>query len=209
MKLKLSVLALALSLGACSSMQNGNGTNSNVPIANQKLSTSFVNEKIKIETKCSWFGLGSECNVVAIESIGTAPTFGNTVNNRKNALTVAEMKANANVSEFLAKEISTSRVANTLSKNIEKANDKVKSGNLDGNTVELSDQDARTMSLRENNNDTVVQLTETIRTNSSAILKGFVKIKEEVVGAQEVAVTIRWDLESEKASNALRQKFSR
>lgn len=207
MKLKLSVIALALSISACSSMKTGEGTNSNTPIANQKLSTSFVNEKIKIETKCSWFGMGSDCKLVAIESVGTAPTFGNTVNNRKNALTIAEMKANANVSEFLAKEISTSRVTNTLSKNIEKANDKVKSGNADSNTVELSDQDAKTMSMRENNNDTVVQLTETIKTNSSAILKGFVKIKEEVVGAQEVAVTIRWDIDSESARNQLFRKM--
>ena len=207
MKLKLSVIALALSISACSSMKTGEGTNSNTPIANQKLSTSFVNEKIKIETKCSWFGMGSDCKLVAIESVGTAPTFGNTVNNRKHALTIAEMKANANVSEFLAKEISTSRVTNTLSKNIEKANDKVKSGNADSNTVELSDQDAKTMSMRENNNDTVVQLTETIKTNSSAILKGFVKIKEEVVGAQEVAVTIRWDIDSESARNQLFRKM--
>ena len=207
MKLKLSVIALALSISACSSMKTGEGTNSNTPIANQKLSTSFVNEKIKIETKCNWFGIGSDCKLVAIESVGTAPTFGNTVNNRKNALTIAEMKANANVSEFLAKEISTSRVTNTLSKNIEKANDKVRSGNADSNTVELSDQDAKTMSMRENNNDTVVQLTETIKTNSSAILKGFVKIKEEVVGAQEVAVTIRWDIDSESARNQLFRKM--
>jgi hypothetical protein len=207
MKLKLSVIALALSISACSSMKTGDGTNSNTPIVNQKLSTSFVNEKIKIETKCNWFEFNSGCKLVAIESVGTATTFGNTVNNRKNALTIAEMKANANVSEFLNKEITTNRVSNTIAKNIEKANDKVRSGNLDGNTVELSDQEAKTMSLRENNNDTVVQLTETIRTNSSAILKGFIKIKEEAVGAQEVAVTIRWDLDSESARNQLQRKM--
>jgi hypothetical protein len=57
--------------------------------------------------------------------------------------------------------------------------------------------------LRENQNDTVVQLTETIKTNSSAILKGFTKIKEEVVGPQEVAVTIRWDIDSELVRNQL------
>jgi len=209
MKLKLSVLAIALSLGACSSMQTGNGTNGNVPIANQKLSTSFVNEKIKIETKCNWFGMGNDCNIVAIESVGTAPTFGNTTANRKNALTIAEMRANANVSEFISKEISSNRVNTTIAKNIEKASDVVKSGKADGSDIELTDQEAKNISLRENTNNTAVQLTETIRTSSSAILKGFVKIKEEVTGVQEVAVTIRWDLDSEKASNALRQKFSR
>ena len=208
MKFKLSIITVALCLGACSSMQTGNGTNSSTAIANQKLSTSFVNEKIKIETKCSWFGLGKDCNIVAIESTETAPSFGNTTNNRKNALTIAEMRAGANVSEFLTKEITSNRVMTTIAKNIEKANDVVKSGKADGADVEMTDQEAKNISLRENNNNTVVQLTETIRTNARAILNGFYKIHEEVTGAQEVSVTIRWDLDSEKASNALRQKFS-
>ena len=117
------------------------------------------------------------------------------------------MRANANVSEFLNKEISTTRVNNTIAKNIEKANDIIKSGKADGSTVEMTDKEASNLSMRENNNNTVVQLTETIRTNSTAILKGFVKIKEDVVGVQEVAVTIRWDLNSESARNQLAAKM--
>jgi len=207
MKTKVLTLAIVTALSACSSMKTSNGTNTTDPIANQKLSTSFVSEKIKIETKCDWFGMGSDCKIIAIESIGTAPGFGNTVNNRKNALTIAEMRANANVSEFLNKEITTTRVNNTIAKNIEKANDKVKSGKADGETVEMTDKEAANISIRENTNDTVVQLTETIRTNSTSILKGFVKIKEDVVGVQEVAVTIRWDLNSESARNQLASKM--
>jgi len=207
MKTKVLTLAIVTALSACSSMKTSNGTNTTDPIANQKLSTSFVSEKIKIETKCDWFGMGSDCKIIAIESIGTAPSFGNTVNNRKNALTIAEMRANANVSEFLNKEITTTRVNNTIAKNIEKANDKVKSGKADGETVEMTDKEAANISIRENTNDTVVQLTETIRTNSTSILKGFVKIKEDVVGVQEVAVTIRWDLNSESARNQLASKM--
>ena len=203
MKTKVLVLAIATALSACSSMKTSNGTNTADPIANQKLSTNFVGEKIKIESKCDWFGLGKDCKIVAIESIGTAPTFGNTTSNRKNALTIAEMRANANVSEFLNKEITTTRVNNTIAKNIEKASDKVKSGGADDKTVEMTDKEAATVSMRENNNDTVVQLTETIRTNSTSILKGFVKIKEDVIGVQEVAVTIRWDVDSGMARNQL------
>jgi hypothetical protein len=207
MKLKLSAVAIVVLLSACSSTKSVDGANSNGPIANQKLSTSFVSEKIKIESKCSWFGMGSDCKIVAIESTGTAPTFGATTSNRKNALTIAEMRANGNVSEFLNKEITTSRVNNTIAKNIEKATDIARSGKADGSTVEMTDKEAANTSLRENTNDTVVQLTETIKTNSSAILKGFVKIKEEVVGPQEVAVTIRWDLESESARNQLMNRM--
>jgi hypothetical protein len=151
--------------------------------------------------------MGSECNVVAIESVGTAVSFGNTPNNRRVALKRAEMQANANVSEFLAKEINSARVSNTISKNIEKASDKIASGKADNQAVEMSDQEAKNISIRENNNDTAVQLTETIRTNSRAILRGFKKIEEKVVGDQEVSVTIRWDLESDAAASQLRKRF--
>jgi hypothetical protein len=52
-----------------------------------------------------------------------------------------------------------------------------------------------------------VTLTETIRTSSRAILKGFVKIEEKVVGDQEVAVTIRWDKNSDSTASQLRKRF--
>jgi hypothetical protein len=207
MKLKLSAVAIVVLLSACSSTKSVDGANSSGPITSQKLSTNFVSEKIKVETKCDWFGMGNTCKIIAIESVGTAPTFGATTSNRKNALTIAEMRANSNVSEFLNKEITTNRVNTTIAKNIEKAKDVVKSGNADGSTVEMTDKEAANTSLRENQNDTVVQLTETIKTNSSAILKGFIKVKEEVIGAQEVAVTIRWDVNSETVRNQLANRM--
>jgi len=204
MKLKLAAIAIAIALAGCASTKNeGEG-----PVKKQKLATSFASEKIKIETSCTWHLFRkNECEVVAIESTATATSFGNTANNRKTALIVAEMRANAHVSEFISKDISTNRVTSTLAKNLEKANDKVKSGNNDSGTVEMSDKEAASISLRENNNETVHNLTETIRTNSRAILKGFMKIKEEVVGNQEVLVTIRWDKDSESAAETLRKKF--
>jgi hypothetical protein len=204
MKLKLAALAIAIVLTGCASTKEGEG-----PVKSQKLSTSFAGEKIKIETNCSWYKpWKSDCDIIATESTATATSFGNTANNRKTALTVAEMRANSQVAEFIAKDISTTRVTNTIAKNLEKASDKVKSGNGDDSTVEMSDKEAATISLRENNNETVHKLTETIRTSSQAILKGFVKINEEVVGNQEVLVTIRWDKDSERAAKMLRKKFS-
>lgn len=205
MKLKLSALVIALSLTACSSMKTSNGTNTNAPIANQKLSTSFVGERIKVETKCSYMGMGSECNIVAIESTGTAPSFGNTTNNMRNALTRAELRANAQVAEFLNKEISSERVNKTIAKNIERANDRVRTGKADDTTVEMTDKEADNISLRENNNDTVVTLTETIRSSARSILSGFYKIDEKVVGDQEVSVTIRWDAESGQSRKQLQK----
>jgi len=196
MKLKLSALVIAVSLTACSSMKTSNGTNTSTPIANQKLSTSFVGEKIKLETKCSWFSFGSSCEVVAIEATGTAPSFGNTTSNMRNALTRAEMKAQAQVARFLNEEVTSDRVKKTIAKNIERATDKVNSGKADDSTVEMTDKEAGNISLRENNNDTVVTLTETVRTSAKSILSGFVKVDEKVIGEQEVGVTIRWDVES-------------
>lgn len=172
-------------------------------VADQKLETSFVGEQIKIETKCSWMGMGSDCQVVAIEATGTAPSFGNTVNNRKVALTRAEMRAKANVAEFLETQVNSDRVNSTISKNIERASDKVKSGKADNEPVAMSDEEAKTISLRENNNDTVVTLTETIHTSAQQILRGFRKVNEKVVGNQEVAVTIRWDTESNNSRKQL------
>jgi hypothetical protein len=184
-------------------VKTGNATNSATPIANQKLSTSFVGEKIKLETKCSWFGLSSDCQVIAIEATGTAPSYGNTTSNIRNAFTRAEMKAQAQIARFLNEEVTSDRVQSTIAKNIERATDKVKSGKADDNAIEMTDKEANNISLRENNNDTVVTLTETIRTSAKAILSGFKKIDEKVIGDQEVAVTIRWDLDSNASRKQL------
>lgn len=204
--MKLAAITIAIVLTGCASTKSGEGEG---PIKTQKLSTSFATEKIKIETSCTWYKVWrtEQCDVVSIESTASAATFGNTTNNRKNALTVAEMKANAQVAEFINKEIATTRVTSTIAKNIEKANDKVKSGNLDEKAVEMSDKEAETISLRENGNETVHNLTETIRTSSQTILRGFMKVNEEVVGNQEVSVTIRWDKDSERAADTFRKKF--
>jgi hypothetical protein len=70
----------------------------------------------------------------------------------------------------------------------------------------MSDRDA-SASVRQNSNDTAYHLSETIRVNAQGILRGFRVIKEEVIGQQEVAVTIRWDKESEMTSDTLRKKF--
>lgn len=199
MKRVLLIAAVASLMTACSSTKLGS------PISEQKLSTNFVSEKIKIETKCDWFGMGNDCKIVAIESIGTDSSYGGSAVNRKNALTRAEMRAKANVAMFLNEQITSERVQTTIAKNIEKASDKVREGNLDGQTVELTDKEAKSMSLRENNNHTAVQLTETIRTSASAILRGFTKVKEEVVGNQEVAVTVRWDIQSNTSRKQLLQ----
>ena len=208
--MKYTLLALAIaSLVGCSSTTRGQGELD--PIRSQKLSTSFKSDTIKIETDCSWYTINkSECAIISIESTGTASSNGNTESNLRTALIRAGDKARANVRHFIQEDVSSTRVNNTIAKNVEKANDRVKSRTNIGEEVKMSDTDAEkdtNYSIRENSNDTAYQLTESIRVNASGILRGFRVIKQEVVGKQEVAVTIRWDKESERTSNSLRKQF--
>jgi hypothetical protein len=209
MNFKLLALATMLSLAGCSSIQRGEGEFDQ--IRNQKLSTSFKQDTIRIETDCSWYTLNkSNCEIVSIESVGTASSNGNTENNRRTALIRAGDRARANVRHFIQEDVSSTRVTNTLAKNVEKAGDRMKSRTTTGEVVAMSDVDAEkdtNHSVRENSNDTAYQLSEAIRVNSQGILRGFKVIKQEVVGSQEVSVTIRWDKESEQITNQLRKKF--
>jgi hypothetical protein len=50
-------------------------------------------------------------------------------------------------------------------------------------------------------------MTDSVRTNAQGIIKGARAIEEEIVGPQTVKVVIRWDTNSERASNYLRSRF--
>jgi hypothetical protein len=209
MNFKLLALVTALSLAGCSGMKRGEGEFEQ--IRNQKLSTSFKQDTIRIETDCAWYTpWKSQCDIVSIEAVGTASSNGNTESNRRTALIRAGDRARASVRHFIQEDISSTRVTNTLAKNVEKAGDRMKSRTTVGEVVAMSDTDAEkdtNHSVRENSNDTAYQLSETIRVNAQGILRGFRVLKQEVTASQEVAVTIRWDKESEQVSNQLRKKF--
>lgn len=205
---KLIVCATVLALTGCGSFKKND---EHEPIRNQKLSTSFKNDTIRIETDCAWYKpFKSDCDVVSIESTATASTNGNTDSNRRTALIRAGDRARAAVRHFIQEDLNSTRTQSTLAKNVEKASDRLKSSTVNGETVAMSDADAEkdsSHSIRSNSNDTAYQLQENIRVNANGILRGFRVIKQEVVGAQEVSVTIRWDKESEQLSNSLRKKF--
>lgn len=209
MKLKLLALASIIALVGCSTTKRGEGEFEQ--IRNQKLSTSFKQDTIRIETDCAWYTLDkTNCEITSIESVGTASANGNTESNRRTALIRAGDRARANVRHFIQEDVSSTRVNTTLAKNVEKASDRLKSRTTTGEVVSMSDSDAdkdTNHSVRENSNDTAYQLQETIRVNSQGILRGFKVIKQEIVGPQEVSVTIRWDKESDRVSNELRKKF--
>lgn len=209
MKRSLITVAVLVALTGCSTTKRGEGEFEQ--IRNQKLSTSFQQDTVKVETNCSWFTIDkSKCEIVSIEAVGTAATNGNTDSNRRTALIRAGDRARASVRHFIQEDINSSRVQTTLAKNVEKASDRMKSKTAVGEVVAMSDKDAEkdtNHSIRENSNDTAYQLTETIRVSAQGILRGFKVIKQEVVGPQEVSVTIRWDKETERTSNMLRKQF--
>ena len=205
----LIISAAVLALVGCSTVKRGEGEIE--PIRNQKLSTSFNQDTIKIETDCVWYKpWKSDCEIVSITSSGSATTNGNSNNNRITALTRAHMKALANVAHFMNEEVSSNRVSNTIAKNIEKANDRVKSRTTTGEAVSMSDTEAEkdtNYSILENSNNTAHSLAENIRVNAQTRLRGFYALKQEVTGNQEVTVTMRWDKDSDNTAAQLRKKF--
>lgn len=208
MKLGISAIAITLMLTACGTTKTSNDSE---PIRSQKLSTSFKEDTIRIETDCVWYKpWKSDCEIVSITSVGSATTNGNTVNNRNTALTRARDKALANVAHFMSEEVSSNRVSTTLAKNVEKASDRLKTRAKEGEVVEMSDKDAEkdtNFTVRENSNDTAFTLAENIRVNARARLRGFVAVKQEVTGPQEVSVTMRWTKESDNTASQLRKRF--
>lgn len=220
MKLKLSILALALTLGACSTTKQSAGIDGGTitAINAQKLSTSFKRQGIKIEWDCSWgtgaFGLtDAMCvkgDIKAIEVTAYATSNGNSENMRENAFKVAEMKAKAKLRHFIHEDVYSSNVQNAMNKNVEKANDRIKTKISANEEVSMSDDEASkdtNYAIRENTNDTVRTVTESIRTQAQGILRGVAIKDESIVDRQTVATTIRWDKDSDRASTSLNKIF--
>ena len=210
-------MVIALALAACSSTKPSPGIESGqiTAINAQKLSTNFKRKGVKIEWDCAW-GTGmfdATCikgDINAIEVTAYATSNGNSENNRETAFKVAEMKAKAKLRHFISEEVYSSSVQNVMSKNVEKANDRIKNRIKSDEEVSMSDEDAdkdTNFAVRENSNDTVRTVTESIRTQASGILKGIQVHDESVVDRQTVSVTIRWDKGSESSANYFSKKF--
>ena len=130
--------------------------------------------------------------------------------NREQAFRVAEMNAKAKLRKFIHEDVATSETKQVISKNIEKANDRIKQRINANEEVNMTDDEATketNFAIRENTNETVQNLTETIRVNAAGILRGVYVKDEVVVDRQTVQVTIRWDKNSEKASDYFRNTW--
>lgn len=207
MKHTLSIVFCALALSACGSNPVAN---TDEPIRNQKLSTDFTEDGVKIETDCAWYKFWqSKCEVVAIEAVGTAWTNGASTVQVNEARKIARMEAGANVAHFLKEEIDSNRVVTVVAKHIEKAQDVFEtSGERE---VSMTDKEAKESNkgLRENSNNTARTVIRTTKANAKTILRGFRTVKEERVGEQEIAVTIRWEKNSEATIRQLYKNMNR
>lgn len=217
MKRVLLVTAIALALGACSSTKSTNKAEdpgSVTPIYAQKLSSNFKRKGIKLEFDCgtisSWTSGCNKAEPTGIEVTAYAPSYGNSEVNREQAFRVAEMNAKAKLRKFIHEDVATSETKQVISKNIEKANDRIKQRINANEEVNMTDDEATketNWAVRENTNETVQNLTETIRVNAAGILRGVYVKDEVIVDRQTVQVTIRWDKQSEGASQYFRNTW--
>ena len=217
MKRVLLVTAIALALGACSSTKSTNKAEdpgSVTPIYAQKLSSNFKRKGIKLEFDCgtisSWTSGCNKAEPTGIEVTAYAASYGNSEVNREQAFRVAEMNAKAKLRKFIHEDVATSETKQVLTKNIEKANDRIKQRINANEEVNMTDDEATketNWAVRENTNETVQNLTETIRVNAAGILRGVYVKDEVIVDRQTVQVTIRWDKQSEGASQYFRNTW--
>lgn len=211
MKLKILTLAALTSvLVGCGTSKHAIDAPKVEAIGNQKLSSTFNRRSIKLEWDCVW-GTGmldATCirtNIKAIEVTGYAFSNGNTPALRENAFVVAEMNAKAKLVKFVRDDVSSTSVVQTMTKNIEKANDRVKQRIRNDEEVSMSDDEASkdtNFAIRENTNNIVRTTTETIRANAQGIITGVRTVQEEIVDRQTVAVTIRWSRDLNNIHNA-------
>jgi hypothetical protein len=212
MKLVLAAIALAILTGCSTGPTKTTESPQITPVQSQKLTSNFVRKGIKLEFDCKWYSVA--CNKVeptGIEVTATATSFGNSESNRETAFLVAEMNAKAKLRRFINEEISTSSVTNTISKNVEKANDRIKQRITNGEEVTMSDDEAAkdtNWAIRTNTNDITRTVTETVRMNAVGILRGVKTVDERIVDRTTVQVTIRWDKNSDQASQFFNKRFS-
>ena len=221
MKLKLLAISVALVLAGCSSTRK-NASVESAPITAinaQKLTSSFKRQGIKIEWSCAFgtgmFGISDAMcvkgEIQAIEVTGYANSFGNSEALRERAFIAAEMDAKARLIRFMNEGVSTSNFSNTITKNVEKAQDRIKNRINADEAVEMSDQDAgkdTNFAIRENNNEVVRTLSESIRNNAEGKIRGAVLKDADIIDRQTVRAVIRWEHSNDRAALYMRKRFS-
>jgi hypothetical protein len=106
--------------------------------------------------------------------------------------------------------VGSNNFSQTVTKNVEKAQDRIKNRIKADEDVEMSDQDAMkdtNFAIRENNNEVVRTLSESIRNNAEGKIRGALLKDAEIVDRQTVKAVIRWDHNTERAAMYMRKRF--
>lgn len=183
----------------------------NAPKVQSRMSNNFPSQGIKFEWQCEISGKDGKCvkgEPHAIEVTASAHVTGNTEAGRQAAARVAELRAKAKLRHFIHEEVFSSNTVTTLSKTVERVNEKANDSlNED---ISMSDEEAKrdtNFVKRDSTNRVVKNVTETIRANASGILRGVYVNNIQMFEGRNVVVTIRWDRGSENIGNYLHNKF--
>lgn len=195
------IIAVAAFVTGCSSTKAPESVKNDQPIADQQLVSNFTRNSVKVEWSCKWFtGITDttcvKAGIKAIEATGYAPAHGNSEALRETAFAVAHDVALDKLVRFIKQDLTSSRVTNTLTKNVEKAADQFEKT---GKTTTVSEDDTATdasKSNRTNTNEVVRTVQDIIRTQATGIIRGAKITDEKIVDKQTVAVTVRWSTEN-------------
>jgi hypothetical protein len=201
-------LVTAMGLTACSSTKVSNvGSGNAVPpgtqqaISEQRAASDFKREGVRLIY--SFTG-----NLEAVEAVGYAPVWGNSQNAVQQAYEVAYVMAKDRMSSFLHPETITSkRVVDTISKNLEKARDnktnKFATNKTNDFAFETSDTEAARAGEINREENTAVRndalniasnIRTTVSVQRSGILGGVVFKDGRVINdGKNVQVLVRWD----------------
>ena len=186
-------------------------------LADQRLSTSFRKDGVKL-------GWSMKGELKSVEVTGFAAAAGNSQLQEDAACNLAEMDARSKLQQFLNETVTSSRVTNTLVKNIEKAYDRTKQKikGTEDEAITMTDAEADQIAkkpkdtddgetnyaIRNNANTTVRTLTTKITGEAKGIQRGVAMESCEATNdGRHVRAVIRWDGNSAKAADQLRKAF--
>lgn len=185
--------------------------NADAPKSQKKMSNSFSNQGVRFEWTCELSNKDGTClkgEPNAIEVTASANISGNSEASKQAAIRVAELRAKAKLRHFIHEEIFSTNTVNTLSKTVERVNEKAKDSLSED--VSMSDDEAKkdgNFITRDSSNRIVKNVTETIRANATGILRGVYMMDIQMNEGRNISVTVRWDRGSENISNYLHNKF--
>lgn len=215
---KLGVMAAVLLAVGCASnkptvTQIDNPLEAKPDIKQQEVTFLEANGLIRLEfdeTGAEW---------LVIESTGTSPVTFNHANSREEALTVASMRARANLVEFLNNGVKSEKFVENVSKSV--LNDNLTNGNIDvtepvtennifGENTTENQLVSKVQNKEERTRATKVaqHVKQTIHESSNGILKGALISQRNVnPDINMAAVTIRVSKKSINAAHKIRAQM--